>query len=179
MRTFSALALTCVAVFTLTACGGNSDTTANSNSGTKQEQTQSSKNKSDGKKGEPIVAGDFTITVSEFNDNAQVPGVTATSPDWKLVLVKGTFTNNSKDRNVDLSCGADLDANIFDQNGNGYGWINNLASVPGNPKCGEVVTPGQTREMTWVSSRQPDFTPSWFGFMDSGKPGNLSKIRLR
>lgn len=46
---------------------------------------------------------------------------------------------------VDASAGVGVSV------GSAWGNVGYLERVPGNPQCGDLLAPGETKQMTWVS----------------------------
>lgn len=94
--------------------------------------------------------GDFTIRVTNLQDPSNIVEVEMTDHESrKQVAVTADVTNNGN-REIDLACSLELDVSIL-SNGGGWGNVGYLERVPGNPACGDVLKPGETKPMTWVS----------------------------
>lgn len=94
--------------------------------------------------------GDFALNVVDIADPSSVTEVEM--PDYegrKQVSVTADVANNS-DEGVDLACSTDLEVQIA-SNGSAWGNVGYLERVPGNPQCGDLLAPGETKQMTWVS----------------------------
>lgn len=145
------------ATLTLTGCSEQSaehpDQTQPAASDSAADQSQRSQPVNDRFTG---TVGDFTIRVTDLQDPLNI--VEVAMPDHesrKQVAVTADVTNNGT-REIDHACSLELDVNIL-SNGGGWGNAGYLERVPGNPACGDLLKPGETKQMTWVSLMPSEF----------------------
>lgn len=68
----------------------------------------------------------------------------------------------------DLTCGAAIQATLFDPEERQFAAIDELYRVPGNPECNASTQPGQTVPMTWRYEVPESVVPKFFGFREFG-----------
>ena len=122
--------------------------------------------------------GDFTVRVTNLADPSTI--VEVEMPDFegrKQVSVTADVTNNGT-HEIDLACGLELDANIL-ANGSSWGNVGYLERVPGNPACGEMLKPGETKQMTWVSLMPADQQPTNLSIEDTAHPDDYLQLKVR
>lgn len=122
--------------------------------------------------------GDFTIRVTNLQDPSNI--VEVEMPDHesrKQVAVTADVTNNGN-REIDLACSLELDAKVFSDS---WGWANAgyLERVPGNPACGDLLKPGETKQMTWVALMNSDRQPNYLNVEDTAYPDEYLQLRVR
>lgn len=122
--------------------------------------------------------GDFTVHVTNLTDPSNI--VEVEMPDYegrKQVSVTADVTNNGT-REVDLACSLELAANIL-SNGASWGNVGYLERVPGNPTCGDLLKPGETKQMTWVSLMPADQQPTDLSVEDTAYPDDYMQVKVR
>lgn len=68
----------------------------------------------------------------------------------------------------DLTCGAAIQAILFDPEERQFASVDELYRVPGNPECNASTQPGQTVPMTWRYEVPESVVPKYFGFREFG-----------
>lgn len=122
--------------------------------------------------------GDFTIRVTNLQDPSNI--VEVEMPEFegrKQVAVTADVTNNGN-REIDLACSLELDVSIL-SNGSGWGNAGYLERVPGNPACGDLLKPGETKQMTWVSLMPSEFQPTELSVEDTAYPDDYLSVKVR
>lgn len=122
--------------------------------------------------------GDFTIRVTNLQDPSNI--VEVEMPDHesrKQVAVTADVTNNGN-REIDLACSLELDAKIFSDSW-GWGNVGYLERVPGNPACGDLLKPGETKQMTWVALINSERQPNYLNVEDTAHPDDYLQLRVR
>lgn len=142
-------------------------------SGTETDSSQSQKTAQAG-----YEVGDFALNVVDVADPSSVTEVEM--PDYegrKQVSVTANVTNNSEE-GVDLACSTDLKVQIA-SNGSAWGNVGYLERVPGNPQCGDLVAPGETKQMTWVSLMPEGAQPTDLFVQLASDPNFFEEVPLR
>lgn len=81
----------------------------------------------------------------------------------KFTIIETTVTNDGPE-DIDLSCGTGLLTEVTATPEAEYRPIDTLHLLPGNPTCGESLTPEDQTEMTWAFEVPDDRTAVSFGF---------------
>ena len=166
-----------MAALTLTACG-QQDTTTNNDAQAADTTEQSVATDGSVKMNVPLQAGDLIFTATNTQDGFDF-GRPIELPGFRYVAVETTVQNQGQ-REIDLSCGLDVETTLLDQNGNGFGIIDHLEEVPGNPACGDMLIPGDEKQITWVYKVPDDFQPATFWPSDvDNEDYTMREIRLR
>ena len=101
-------------------------------------------------------------------------------PDYegrKQVSVTADVTNGSEE-GVDLACSTDLEVQIA-SNGSAWGNVGYLERVPDNPQCGDLIAPGETKQMTWVSLMPEEAQPTDLFVQLASDPNFFEEVPLR
>ncbi|TVX76465.1 hypothetical protein [Corynebacterium sp. NML180780] len=122
--------------------------------------------------------GDFVLNVIDVADPSNVAEVVMPEYEsFKQVSVTADVTNNSAEA-VDLACSKDLEVQIA-SNGSALGNAGYLERVPGNPQCGDMLAPGETKQMTWVSLTPEEAQPTDLFVQLASDPSFFEEIPLR
>lgn len=167
------------ATLALTGCSEQSaehpDQTQSAASDSAADQSQQSQPVNDRFTG---TVGDFTIRVTDLQDPSNIVEVEMPSDgNKKQVAVTADVTNNGT-REIDLACSLDLDAKIFSDSW-GWGNVGYLERVPGNPACGDLLKPGETKQITWVALINSERQPNYLNVEDTAHPDDYLQLRVR
>lgn len=128
----------------------------------------------------PVEASGVTMTVTSVEEASQErireDGVRAdvaeilttdAAPGQKFVTITTEVTNTGK-MPWDLTCGAAVQATLFDLEERQFAAVDELYRVPGNPECNANTQPGQTVPMTWRYEVPESVVPKYLGFREFG-----------
>lgn len=122
--------------------------------------------------------GDFVFNVIDVADPSNVAEVEMPEYEgFKQVSVTADVTNNSAE-GVDLACSTDLEVQAA-SNGSAWGSVGYLERVPGNPQCGGMLAPGETKQMTWVPLTPEEAQPTDLFVQLASDPNFFEEVPLR
>lgn len=110
-----------------------------------------------------------SASIREEGRRADVAEILTTdaAPGQKFITIMTEVENTGK-MPWDLTCGAAVQATLFDPEERQFASVDELYRVPGNPDCNANTQPGQTVPMTWRYEVPESVVPKYFGFREFG-----------